>query len=210
MTRAGPCIVLEYLESDLWTLISIDIIPLFPCPESNPVVLYNLVTRTLIREEPQGWRKYLKRFLKTNRILPESIALIKDTAKPYICMKILNFDSREPNFILRPGQILEIDELQDERLKTVYIWMKALKDHFRAEVKSYFLKKVLLLPAHMAKLSKEEDQRQEESNRSSEEELKLLFLCLSHPTLKVVFEKYIDYTNWEHFVECGFLQVLTK
>ena len=203
MTRAGPCIVLEYLESDLWTLISIDIIPLFPCPESNPVVLYNLVTRTLIREEPQGWRKYLKRFLKTNRILPESIALIKDTAKPYICMKILNFESGQPNFILRPGQILEIDELQDERLKRVYIWMKALKDHFTAEVKSYFLKKVLLLPANLAKLPKKKDPRQEgngprmESIWPSKEECKLLFHCLSHPTLKVVFEEHIDYPRWE-------------
>ena len=207
MTRAGPCIVLEYLES---TLISIDIIPLFPSPEKNPVVLYNVVTRTLIREEPSGWRKYLKRFLKTDRILPESIALVGDTSKPYICMKIINFEADQSNFILRPGQILEIAELQDEMLKTVYILMKALKDHFKADVKSYFLKKVLLLPDHLAMAKSEastNQQGQTESGELHKEELQLLFRCLSHPTLKVVFEKHIDYVKWKNNIE-GVLRAL--
>ena len=128
----------------------------------------------------------MKRFLKTDRILPESIALVKETAKPYICLKILNFEAGESNFILRPGQILEIDELQDPRLKTVYCYMKALKGHFEAEVKSYFLKKVLLLPNHL-----------QMAKNPSKDEIDLLFQFLSHPSLKMAFEDKIDYQKWE-------------
>ena len=124
MTRAGPCVTLKHDGNT----ISIDIIPMFPSPVRNPVELYNLVTQTLIREQPLGWQKYLQRFLKTDRILPESMPLVKDTAKPYICLKILSFEGTRGNFILRPGQILEMDQLQDERLKTVYCCMKALKN----------------------------------------------------------------------------------
>ena len=146
----------------------------------------------------------MKRFLKTDRILPESIALVGDTRKPYICMKIINFEADQSNFILRPGQILDIAELKNEMLKTVYILMKALKDHYKADVKSYFLKKVLLLPDHLAMAKSEastNQQGQTESGELHKEELQLLFRCLSHPTLKVVFEKHIDYVKWKNYFE---------
>ena len=182
MTRAGPCVILEHD----FTLISIDIIPMLPSPVRNPVELYNLVTQTLIREQPVGWQKYLQRFLKTDRILPESIALVKDSAKPFICLKILSFEGTSGNFILRPGQILENDQLQDTTLKTVYCHMKALKDHFRVNIKSYILKKVVLLPGNL-----------EKAKDNTQDEYQLLFHYLSHPSLKTEFEKHINYPKWK-------------
>ena len=159
---------------------------MFPVPESNTIQLYQLVTKTLMHERPHGWQKYLDRFLKTDQILPESMANVKEASKSHVCLKILNFEAGQSNFILRPGQILDVEELADERLKTVYCNMKALKAHFKADVKSYFLKKVLLLPENL-----------EMARDSTQNPEQLLFQFFSHPSLKKVFETHIDYDRWE-------------
>ena len=90
-----------------------------------------------MNQVPPGWYKYLKCFLNTDQIFPESQAFGKEASKSQVCLKVLNFEAHKANFILRPGQILDINELEDERLKTVYCHMKALKAHFEADVKSY-------------------------------------------------------------------------
>ena len=186
LSKAGPCLVFKILGH----FVSVDIIPIFPSPVADPVKLYNLVTQTLINEQPYGWQKYLDRFMSTDRILPESLALIVETEKPYICMKVLNFNVGTTNFILRPGQILAIDELKDEKLKAVYCYMKGLKTHFDAKVKSYFLKKVLLLEENLEFCRKVEN-----------DQMECLFQVLNYPMLRKVFEKHIDYESWSQKID---------
>ena len=123
--------------------------------------------------------------MRTDRILPESIASVRETSQPNICLKILNFETGTSNFILRPGQILPIDELDDEKLKTVYCFMKALKAHYAIDVKSYFLKKVLLLEENV-----------EMAKDPANDEVQLLYSFLRHPLLKKEFEMCIDYRAW--------------
>ena len=117
--------------------------------------------------------------MRTDRILPESIALVRETSQPNICLKILNFETGTSNFKLRPGQILPIDELDDEKLRTVDCFMKALKVHYAIDVKSYFLKKVLLLEENV-----------EMAKDPANHEVQL------HPLLKKEFELCIDYKAW--------------
>ena len=182
MSKAGAVVILRHLRS----MVSIDVIPLFPTTEGDTVKLHKLVRDTLANVKPLGWRKYLERFNKVDHILPEAMDAVQPIKNPLICLKILNFGAGVPNFILRPGQILAVNELNKPFLKDIYCMMKALKAHFAASLKSYSLKNVIL--------SKEYVDLSEEDTSSR---IDVLFEALQHPLLKVEFEKYIDYDAWE-------------
>ena len=186
MSKAGAVVILQHTRS----IVSIDVIPLFPTTEGDTVKLHKLVRNTLAKEQPLGWRRYLDRFNKVDHILPEAMDAVQPIENPLICLKILNFGAGVHNFILRPGHILAVNELNEPFLKDVYCMMKALKAHFAASLKSYSLKNVIL--------SKEYVDLSEEDTSSR---IDVLFEALQHPLLKVEFEKYIDYDAWEQKIQ---------
>jgi hypothetical protein len=115
-----------------------------------------------------------------------------DDSIQYVAIKLLHHGP-PPNYIIRPGQEIEISNFHsNDLLKKVYIHMKALKDLLNVGAKSYFMKKVVLCPEFIAK-SKESTVRFDE----------LLFEALSHRDLRGLFEKKINYKRWEREIRAS-------
>ena len=50
-TKAGPCLIFK----DGITILSIDLIPLLPCPKKDPVEMFHLVTKSLVVGTLPNW-----------------------------------------------------------------------------------------------------------------------------------------------------------
>lgn len=172
MTKMGLCL----LATHNGVLISIDIIPGLANPENDPLKLHDMVTRTLLQDNPPNWLAYLKKYLKTDRILPEALAYAdqKQLLKP-VSMKVLHFGpggKEQDNFILRAGQILDMEELENPKLKKVYCTLKVLKVALGVSIQSYLMKKVLLLQDFLSYV------------KGAFDEFQILQLAMSHPHLR--------------------------
>ena len=188
LSKSGPCVVLRLLES----LVSIDIIPLFASPESDPEKLFKLVVDTLTNEKPPEWRSYHDKFVKKCKILSEELGFLKKISNPQITMKVLNFEPESSNYILRPSQPLDVGKLKNKRRKEIYCMMKALKSHFEADVSSYNLKRVLLLPDH-DKLVEDE----------TKDKIEVLLELMKYPMIQEEFQRFIDYDAWKALIVDG-------
>ena len=122
-----------------------------------------------------NWLPYLKKFVRSDCMLPESLSnpiLPKDGT---IALKLLHTESDNDVFILRPRQMLAMKNLKDKKLKLTYSYLKALKGIMKVDISSYSIKKVLLL---------EEFTQQAKTSADSSH---LLYLAVSHPHLKKYF-----------------------
>ena len=148
---------------------------------------YKTVTQFLIKETPPGWLQFLRKFMRTDRILPEGFDSLTLPQEALVGMKILHFENDQDCFILRPGQSLEMDKLEIPDLKRVYCYIKVLRDILKVTgVKSYMIKKILLLPEFYESASRAYD------------EVELLYLALSHPLLYAKFSSYIRFDRWNN------------
>ena len=202
-TKAGPCVILN----DNGTIVSIDLIPLLPCPEKDPVLMFNKVTSSLVRGTLPFWLTYLKKFVKSDTLLPEVLGSPTIPDDGYISMKVLHAQSDEDIFILRPGQTLAMKNLQEPKLKKTYCYLKALKSIMKVDLTSYSLKKVLLL----------EDFAQK--TLTARNAVELLHAALNHPHLRPYFHGHafeakdwdgkivtweIDFDGWKSSLEDNF------
>ena len=191
-TKAGPCMIFK----DGNTTVSIDLIPLLPCPEKDPIKMFGLVTTGLMQGTLPNWLPYTKKFVKSDVMLPEALSSPIKPKDGCTAMKLLHGESNENVFILRPGQTLAMSNLQEPKLKKAYCYLKALKTLMKADISSYGLKKVLLLEDFASLAGTAWD--------ASE----LVHLALNHPHLKPVFHGHdfkgrrgrmmqIDYEKWD-------------
>ena len=78
-----------------------------------------------------------------------------------------------------------MDQLEISDLNRVYCYIKVLRDILKVTgVKSYMIKKILLLPEFYESASKAYD------------EVELLYLALSHPLLYAKFSRIIKFDPW--------------
>ena len=189
-TKCGACLVFDWEQKDIRkTVLTIDLIPVLPIKGKNTNELLKLVTKTLFDKRPPNWRKYLTKFINSDRILPESFQQQFDREgceeKPIqVAVKLLNFGP-DRNFIIRPFQQLGVTKEfgENEALKAVYCQIKCMKELLGAEkISSYFIKKVLLSKAMKEKMKGLTND---------------IFLALQHPDLREKFEKVIDYEKWD-------------
>ena len=203
-TKAGPCLILKRTRvhngQEVSMMVSIDLIPLLPCPEKNPIVMFNLVTAALFCALLPNWLPYTRKFVRTDCLLPEAQSSPNLPEDGYVAFKVLHVSSDEDTFILRPGQTLAMENLQNEKLKKTYCYLKALKTIMGVGYSSYQLKKVLLL---------EDFSRQAQT---AEDAIQLLFVALNHPHLKPGFHGHvfkdsdgnnckIDYEFWQDIMD---------
>ena len=196
-TKAGPCLILK----DGNEIISIDLIPLLPCPVKDPIKMFGLVTSYLVEGNPPNWLPYLKKFVKSDVLLPEVLGNPKLPEDGYTAMKLLQADSDHDLFILRPGQSLAMQNLQQPKLKRTYCYLKALKSLMGVDLSSYQLKKVLLLE-EFSQLA-----------GTAVDATHLLYLALTHHHLHSAFHKQafntktmkipreIDFDAWKKAVD---------
>lgn len=187
-TKAGPCSILD----DEGTVISIDLIPLLPCANPNPILLFNKVTSALVKGDLPNWLPYLKKFVKSDGLLPEVLGSAFAEKEGFTAMKLLHAQSDEDMFILRPGQKLAMNELQEPKLKRSYCYQKALKTIMKLDLSSFSLKKVLLL---------EDFTRQA---RSSVDDVEILFAACNHPHLKSSFQDKVFEDGEERKLKINF------
>ena len=168
-TKAGPC-------ASLWdgdVLFSIDLIPLFCCPESNPMRMFGRVTGSLFSGDLTDWLPYTKKYVKSDCVFPE--AMTSQSKEAFTSLKLLHARNNKHMFILRPRQSLAMTNLQDPKLKRTYCFLKALKSLMNVDLSSFSIKRVLLL----------EDFTQQA--QTAHDSIHLLFLAISYPHLKPYF-----------------------
>ena len=107
--------------------------------------MFDLVTKNLVDGTLPNWLPYLQKFVKSDTLLPEVLGSPTRPKDGYTAMKLLHTDSDKDLFILRPGQTLAMENLQEPKLKKTYCYLKALKNIMKVSISSYSLKKVLLL-----------------------------------------------------------------
>ena len=202
-TKAGPCLILNYKTThrgqETSIMVSIDLIPLLPCPEKNPIPIHRLVTHCLIKGDLPNWQPYLKKFVWTDCLLPETLSSPKLPIDGYIALKLLHVESDTDNFILRPGQTMAMENLEHEKVKLAYCFLKALRTTMGVNLSSYQLKKIILLRDLTCQAQTVPDV------------IRLVFVALNHPHLKAVFQGHkfknrhdphsiqfvIDYAKWQ-------------
>ena len=123
-SKSGPRGILN----DNGTIVSIDLIPLMPCPEKTPIVMFDKVAPCLVSGNLPNWLPYLKTFIKSDTLLPAAVASLTDTKDGFIAMNLLHALSNEDMFILRPSHTLVMEELQDPKFKKTYGFLESLKN----------------------------------------------------------------------------------
>ena len=196
-TKLGPCLIFQWGREKI--PLTVDLIPVFPVnnPDDKTLLsLFNITIKTLLEKKPENWLKHFEGIIERDRLLPESFAssLEKDTTGTFdVAIKILNYGESN-NIIIRPGQNLEVanefdSEEQGELLRNVYTHAKALREVLRLNIKSYFLKKILL---------QDETKKVIKASRRLDEGLLIL---LSHQEVKKSFKGDIDFNHWERNIE---------
>ena len=139
--------------------------------------MFDLVTKNLVAGTLPNWLPYLQKFVKYDTLLPEVLGSPTLPKHGFTALKLLHAESDEDLFILRPGQTLAMQNLQEPKMKEAYCYLKALKNIMGLDISSYGLKKVLLLEdfSHLAEAAK---------NASH-----LLYLALTHPHLHSIFRR---------------------
>jgi hypothetical protein len=192
-TKLGACLIFQWDDGSLKDpiVVTVDLVPTFPVVliNSDPLELYNKVVKTLVQDRPPLWLNYFNSLMSRDIFLPEALSAMDKSDSSLVAIKLLNYGP-ESNYVIRPCQEMRVENFQDSpKLKEIYQHMKALKEILSVDVKSYFLKKVSLLPEFKTKARVPEASTME-----------LLYDVLSYPDLKRRFAKQIDYERWSQGV----------
>ena len=129
---------------------------------------------------PKEWYSNLKKYLSTDRVLPE---LGNEVNK--ILIKLTNI-GEEKNYMVQAGQHLTGEKFRSDRLKTVFCKVKVVKQMLGVDqLSNYLLKKIL---------SAEEFVHIEEKTKGDNH---LLYKILTHRSIKIYFLKHIDFEKYE-------------
>ena len=200
-TKIGACLILpwKFNDSHGWTMAA-DLVPVFPI-KGQTLELINKVMKTLLENNPPGWRKHTESFYERDIFLPEGFLKeyvaqdqLRRNQVENINIKLLNYND-ENNQVIRPAQRMDVGALQSNVVfQQAYIHIKALNTILEAKVKSYMVKKVLLQKEFFAKSRV----FQEGSAYFENEKLWqfIVFDVLHHQEMKKHFDEKIDYSKW--------------
>lgn len=198
-TKCGVCLIFEWKKgAKKKEILTIDLIPVFPVQGSSLKLLFETVTKTLLKEKPPNWLSYLMSFVVKDAILPQSYKeqFEEVPEKPLnVGMKILHY-GRGKNFVIRPAQQLAItSEFESNyQLKMVYVHIKAVKTIYEANVSSYLIKKLLLTEEIKNGINVGENIDRGTENKLLEENL---HFCLNQHDFKEMFKDIIDYAEYK-------------
>jgi hypothetical protein len=188
-TKIGPCVVLRHRQSK--EFLSIDLVPVYPVGGKSSIDLMNIVINTLVKRNPPFWLQYFKSLMQRDIMLPEAFQDNTKEGVQWVAIKLLHYGPKH-NYMIRPGQEMEITTVFDEhpRIKRTYCQMKLVKDIYNVNVKSFFIKKVIL--------RKEFIELSKNKNISDEN---LLYEAISHHDLKSKFEEKINLGSLQYFAK---------
>ena len=94
----------------------------------------------MLKHKPPGWLDNFNSYIKRDRILSGDSG--ESSGNTYVCLKMLNFGPGE-NYVIRPSQVMPLENLRDPCLKRVYCLIKVFKDILK--VGEYFSRQRCLL-----------------------------------------------------------------
>ena len=213
-TKCGVCLTFDWTHEEITTVLTIDLVPVFPIKNCKVMGLFSSVTKTLLTEpRPPNWLSYTRKFITEDMILPQSYQTRFESVsnEPILVgMKILHYGEGGNNFLIRPFQQLGVSTFNSNAdLKEVYCSIKCLKSILKIDVSSYYIKKILLTDEvkNVFKINrgkKMEEHLMEHENMQNREvyrKRKLFYLCLNHEDLRKIFSHTIDYNIWEKYDE---------
>jgi hypothetical protein len=197
-TKMGVCLQFIW-RSDSGELIycSVDLVPTFKIKEIAALELARMVNMAMIKEQPEGWLRYLEKYAASDLIRTDLLYVSKenglnggayyatDSKKVVqlssVLLKNLNCQP-DKNYFIRPGQHLGTDKFKSRGQRQIYCWIKALKKILSVDVSMYMVKKILLERPHEIR---------------SDCPYNDLYYKMSQAELKEKFDSKIDYTKWE-------------
>ena len=191
ITKRGPCLLIK--NTKLGFTNSIDICPIFSFENKairGPLGAMYVINQTLISTAPAEALPYLIKLISNaDLILPQQWP-DNHEGPVSLGIKLFSYTDSNHHFILRPGQVLHSFAQFEEfpQLKAVYIYLKALKDIFDLDIKSFLIKKVCL---------KSETKALTKELVTKNPTFELLHKVLNLNDLKPMFEKVIDYAKYE-------------
>ena len=187
---------MKWNYKEISRVITVDLVPVFQVDEMN-LKLFNKVTLSLVNEKPMGWRSYMDALYKRDIILPEAFITQENKEKPVrVAVKLLNY-ADDHNYIIRPAQVMAVhDFMSKDILRQAYLHIKALNVVLGSSVKSYMVKKILLLPEfkHFEIAEKQQHLRDKQKTKIWQQ---LVFDVMQHYELKKHFQTKIDYALWK-------------
>ena len=168
---------------------TIDLCPIFQTLDKDLMSCIRLVTVAIIHDAPYEALKFLIKFFQSDRIQPENF-MMEEQEFVSMGMKFLHYGPGGNAIVVKPGQILNVKQFDDENLKVlkkVYSTIKFLKDVLGLDLKSYLLKKILLKQST-------KDMVQQLASKYEEEKFRELFFKVIHLNeLRPKLEGFIKY-----------------
>ena len=150
-------------------------------------------------------RNYFNGFIEKDRLLPDEFEALLQGNKTEsnfieVGIKLLHHGPTN-NCIIRPAQIMQIQNefIDNPVMRLIYCYMKCLKHILEVDIKSYFLKKVLLRNEFKSNI--------ELHLQSANAQAKPVFLngtlfdVMSFPDIRVKFESKIDFKKWNQSLD---------
>lgn len=155
-TKLGLCLVLKWQTAGMRSEglppknVVVDLIEGIPVPVNDTLSLYSGVLTSLLSEMPVGWEKVIDSHISRDRCVPDDFegmrardAKFSETSTNYVGVKLLSWGP-EPNYHLRPGQTVEVEQFRDPKIRKAYIILKALIKMLKIKIEGYMLKKSVL------------------------------------------------------------------
>ena len=143
-SKTGFCLQFEWIDDDDKPYYcSIDIVPVFPIREKDPIELANIIISAMRKKgHPQGWFHQIRKYEVCDRIVKG----IKSPNVTSVVLKTMNCQE-DKNYFIRPGQPLGWDKFPNDKIKEYYCRIKLmLKAKGIKNLGNYMVKKLLLKP----------------------------------------------------------------
>ena len=149
-TKLGICLVLKFQSATMTTPrnVVVDLITGLPVNENSTLGIYEKVLTNLMKEKPPGFQKVLDSHFSRDRAIPDDMddmlrREFGEQSVNFLGIKLLSWGPG-PNYQVRPGQTVKVNQFADKKTKEAYIVLKGLVKMLDINVSGYLLKKSLL------------------------------------------------------------------
>ena len=125
--------------------VVVDLIEGIPVRKTDTLEIYKGVLTSLLDEMPPGWDKVWSSHISRDRPIPDDMQEMKErrfheSSWNYLGVKLLSWGP-SPNYHLRPGQTVKVEQFKEANLRESYVVTKALIKMLKLPLETYLMKK---------------------------------------------------------------------